>query len=263
MPELPDVEVFRQYLEATSLHQTVKQVDVLNEGILSGISSRQLEQRVKNHRFDSSQRRGKYLFAHLNSDGWLVFHFGMRGYLIYFKEEKDKPPKHTRLIFHFTNDYRIAYSSQRKLGRISFVENPEDFIKNQSIGPDALRDSTDLSAFSKVLKNTKSTIKSALMNQNRLAGVGNIYSDEILFQARIHPKTKANQLDGDKIRRLFDTMKEVLKTAIDEKVDPEHMPNSYLLPHRQKRGKCPVCGGNLKIEKTSGRTAYYCPRCQS
>jgi len=261
MPELPDVEVFRQYFEATSLHQGIESAQVLNDDVLSNVSARQFQNRVRNHQFDASRRHGKYLFVHLNNDGWLVFHFGMTGYFDYFKG-KHKAPKHTRLLFQFANDYQLAYVSQRKLGKVSFVEDPDDFLKDQGLGPDALSESADLTTFSKALESTRSAIKPALMNQGHLAGVGNIYSDEVLFQAKIHPETKANRLGDAEVRRLFHTLKEVLKTAIDGKADPEQMPDSYLLPHRQKGGKCPACGGNLKREKISGRTAYYCPRCQ-
>jgi len=95
-----------------------------------------------------------------------------------------------------------------------------------------------------------------------MAGIGNIYSDEILFKAGIHPKTRVNQLTKKRLEKVFWTIKEVLNTAIDCRVDPEQFPNSYLIPHRRTDGKCPKCYGKVKQAKVSGRTAYYCPRCQ-
>ncbi len=261
MPELPDVEVFRQYFEATSLRQTIGRVEVLDAAILDGVSPQQLRERVEDRRFDSGRRHGKYLFAHLGGDDWLAFHFGMTGYLRYFREKEEAAPKYTRLTFHFSGGYALAYSSLRKLGKIAVAENPDGFIKDRGLGPDYLG-GADLKAFREGLQNSRSSLKSALMNQGLFAGIGNIYSDEVLFQARVHPETAAGRLDEETVRRLFQSINEVMRMAIDRDAEPERMPESYLLPHRQKGGRCPVCGGEVKAVKISGRTAYYCPRCQ-
>lgn len=261
MPELPDVEVFRRYLDSTALHQSIEKVDVLVSDILDDISAKKLQSKVKGRQFESTARHGKYLFANLTDNGWLVFHFGMTGYFHYFKDG-DRSPAHTRILFHFDNGYHLAFALQRKLGRLALAEDIDSFVKEQGLGPDALDKTFDLKAFKKTLKRTRSSIKPALMNQRRIAGIGNIYSDEILFQARLYPKAKANQLSNQMLERLFRAMKEVLETAIDSQADLREMPRHYLLPHREKGGECPVCGTDLKHQKISGRTSYYCPECQ-
>ena len=100
------------------------------------------------------------------------------------------------------------------------------------------------------------------MDQSKMAGMGNVYSDEILFQAGINPRIQFSTLDEDTIERLYHTMKEVLKTAIERQAVPEDLPNSYIIPHRHRDGVCPKGGRPLERVKVSGRTAYYCPHHQ-
>jgi len=259
MPELPDVEVFRRYMDETSLHQKIKSVDVLARDILAGVSEEDLKKGVEGHRLEATRRHGKYMFASLSDDGWLAFHFGMTGYFEYSKDEEEHP-EHTRVLFRFDNGYRLAFVLQRKLGKITLTGNVENFIREHNPGKDALDISMD--DFKKTLEGARGSIKSALMNQDHIAGIGNVYSDEILFRARLHPRANPGQLDARTVERLFKAMKEVLKTAIGSRADPDQMPGDYLLPQRGKGGECPVCGGKIRTEKITGRTAYFCPGCQ-
>jgi formamidopyrimidine-DNA glycosylase len=101
------------------------------------------------------------------------------------------------------------------------------------------------------------------MNQKMLAGLGNIYTDEILFQARIHPKTPVGKLGEEKLRTMYERMRAVLARAIDAKADPGKMPRGFLLPHREEEDACPGCGGKVRKTTVSGRPSYFCPSCQS
>jgi len=96
-----------------------------------------------------------------------------------------------------------------------------------------------------------------------MAGIGNIYSDEILFQARIHPKATVDRLDRDQRGRLFRALKRVLRKAIEVQADPQRLPSSYLISHRDPEERCPRCKGKVEKIEVSGRSGYYCPRCQS
>ncbi|HSE83087.1 MAG TPA: zinc finger domain-containing protein, partial [Thermodesulfobacteriota bacterium] len=116
--------------------------------------------------------------------------------------------------------------------------------------------------FKNILLKAKGSVKSVFMNQKLIAGVGNIYADEILFQSRIHPLNKVEQLDRDDTKILFQKMKKVLQTAIRHWADYEQLPDSYLIKRRSKKGKCPRCGRSLEQIKVTGRTTYCCPRCQ-
>ncbi len=261
MPELPDVEAFRQYCNSTALHQKIKEVEVKATRVLKNISQKEFVRRMKNRSLESTQRHGKYMFATLDDGNTLVLHFGMTGFLEYYKDQ-DKEPPHARVICSFTNGYHIAYDCQRLLGEVRIVDDIDVFISKQKLGPDALDDALDLNTFMEILNKKRGAVKSALMDQNSIAGIGNIYADEILFQTGIHPKTNASNLDADTIKKLYRTMKRVLKVTAAKKADPDEFPRSYLIPHRGEDNKCPRCKGEIKTIKVSGRTAYYCPRCQ-
>ncbi len=163
----------------------------------------------------------------------------------------------------FTNDHSLAYVSQRRLGRVDLTNDLEDFAKEQELGPDALDSGFDLDDYRRVLTRGGGSIKSALMNQKRIAGIGNIYADEILFQSRIHPDKRASEVTDSQLKALSKAIPEVLKTAIERGADPSRFPANYLLPQRETGSTCPVCGGKVKEIKISGRTAYFCPKCQS
>lgn len=261
MPELPDVEVFRRYFHSTSLHQRIAGIALLAHDLRRVARDNELEAALVGKEFTGSRRHGKYFFADLEEDKWLMLHFGMTGYLKYFRDT-DEEPQHMRLRVDFENGAHLGYTCQRKLGSILVVENMTQFIKDEGLGPDALDPTLDAETFSATLSASRSTVKAALMEQERIAGIGNIYSDEILYRARVHPGARANRLNSHVWQDLFNATGEVLQTAIDCEVDPERFPADYLLPHRHKDGTCP-CGGELVQRKISGRTAYFCPACQT
>jgi formamidopyrimidine-DNA glycosylase len=260
MPELPDVEIFKQYLDSTSLHKKIGSTQVTDERVLESLSKNKLARALKGKTFRSTRRHGKYLFVELDGGLWLVLHFGMTGFLKYFKDT-DKKPSHPRILIQFTNGYHLSYDCQRMLGEVNLIDDVEKFLRTRDLGMDAL--DVDLETFKDLLGKTRGAVKSALMNQKLMAGIGNVYSDEILFQAGVHPKTHANNLNEKQLERIFHHMQEVLETAIDCGADPEKMPESYIRPERHKEGKCPRCHGEIVKEKVSGRTAYFCPDCQS
>ncbi len=262
MPELPDVETFRRYMAVTSLHKKIKEVTVRSREILEGVSISKLKAGLVGKRFDTTRRHGKYLAALLDSGKCLVMHFGMTGFLKYFKKT-EKEPAHERFLITFANGYHLAYHCQRKLGRVILVENFDQFIEEKALGPDALAPDLDFDAFKEEAVGRRASIKSFLMNQQCIAGIGNIYSDEILFQAGIHPKTRTDKLADKALQGLFSIREEVLKTAISHQADPEAFPGSYITARRGGDEKCPRCGKRLRKTKVSGRTAYYCPDCQS
>jgi len=260
MPELPDVQVFKQYLDATSLHQKIKEVQVQAPEILKGVTASKLKEALSGHAFESSRRYGKYLLVQLDYAAVLVLHFGMTGFLKYFKD-MEKKPGHQQLLISFSSGYHLAYDCQRKLGEVGLYEDEGSFFATKKLGKDAL--DIDFNSFKDILSASRASVKSALTNQDAIAGIGNIYSDEILFQGRIHPKKKARRLDDNALRRLFEVMKEVLAESIEWRADPDNFPDSYALPHRRTDRECPRCGGKMKAEKVSGRTSYFCPQCQN
>lgn len=261
MPELPDVETFRRYLAATSLHKKIKAVNIRSREILEYASASQLKKGLKGKHFETTRRHGKYLGALLDSRRCLVMHFGMTGFLKYFMKIEKEPP-HERLLISFANGYHLAYDCQRKLGHVSLVGSFDRYVEKKGLGPDVLASDLDFNTFKKAVAGRRASIKSVLMNQKVMAGIGNIYSDEILFQAQIHPKIRGNQLPDKALRSLFAARRNVLQTAITHQANPEEFPRSYITRGRGSNGKCPKCQGQLTKTTVSSRTAYYCKHCQ-
>jgi formamidopyrimidine-DNA glycosylase len=260
MPELPDVETFRRYLDETSLHKRIVATDVSASRILGNVTVRALGRELKGRTLDSSRRHGKHLLAALDDGRWLAFHFGMTGSFKYFKNS-GADPEHDRLRLSFANGYHLAYVCQRLLGEVDLVKDADKFVRRKGLGPDALR--VDFELFRELMTGRRGMVKSTLMDQKLLAGIGNVYSDEILFQAGLHPRTPVASLDEDELRRLYDVMARVLQTAVAARADAEKMPDDYLITHRGPGGECPLCGEPLRKIKVSGRTAYFCPRHQA
>src|SRR6266705_5559177 len=169
MPELPDVETFKRYLDAISLHQRIIGVDVRSAYVLKGISARELARRLQARCFESSCRHGNHLFVRADGDLWLRLHFGMSGSLQYFKHE-EQTPKHTRVLFVFANAHCLAFEDQRKFGEIGLIADVNEFLKKRALGPDAL--DVGLSEFKDILAKHHGAVKSILMNQKLIAGIG-------------------------------------------------------------------------------------------
>ena len=261
MPELPDVETFRRYFNRTSLHKKIEKVDVGTKKMLKGTSSSSLQRNLKNLKFKKTSRHAKYLFAHTDNDKILVLHFGMTGSLKYYKNDEEKPA-HTRMLINFTNGYHLAYNCPRKLGSIYLINDREKFIEGKNLGPDPLADDINLTGFRKIIDGKRGTIKSTLMDQNTISGIGNIFSDEILFNAGIHPASRTEKLKDDQVKKIHHMMKKVLNKMIKVQADPEKIPATYLLSHRESGEDCPRCTGKIRKKTINSRSSYFCDKHQ-
>ena len=259
MPELPEVETFKRYLDRTSLRQRITGVEVRDAYVLKRVSARELTRRLKGRRFENSHRHGKHLFVRTGDELWLRLHFGMTGDLQYLKGDEEAP-KTVRVLFHFTNNRRLAFDDQRKFGEIELIEDVDEFLDTRGIGSDALH--LDLTEYQSIFRTHRGAVKAILLNQKLMAGIGNLYADEILFRACIHPAMEAARLDDKALRRLFRATRYVLEKAIALKTDFNRVPKSWLLTRRGKRGKCPRCGRALKSATIGGRTSWFCTHCQ-
>jgi formamidopyrimidine-DNA glycosylase len=259
MPELPEVETFKRYLDSTSLHQRITNVEVLDAYVLKRVSAPELAGRLKGRRFEDSHRHGKHLFVRAGDGLWLRLHFGMTGSLEYLKRD-EAAPNTARVIFRFTGNGRLAFDDQRKFGEIELINDVDEFLQERRLGPDAL--DVSLSQFKAIVGKHRGAVKAILLNQQLIAGIGNLYADEILFRARIHPATEAARLSDKDLGRLFRATRHVLEKAIALKTDFNRLPKSWLLRHRGKHGRCPRCGRELKLSRIGGRTAWFCPHCQ-
>ncbi len=266
MPELPDVELFKRLVERHCLGRVIDKVIVTDAESLEGTSPASLQRRLKGRRVQTCRRHGKVLFIEADQTCALAMHFGTNGFLRFVEQDQPEPP-YVRLGWDFVNGGRLAYANPRRIGHVLLVKSIDAFVAVSGLGPDALDPLFDEASFAATIGRSKQAIKSVLMDQTRMAGTGNIYADEILFQARLHPAIIASALDEAETRRLFDAMKSVLQTAIDcgagAEILTERLPNTFLLTERRIGGQCPRCGSTIKEDKRGGRTGYYCPTCQA
>jgi formamidopyrimidine-DNA glycosylase len=253
MPELPEVEMARRYLEKTSLWQAIKGADIRDARILRGVDATRAKDALAGREFSATYRHGKRLFLGLGKDLWLALHLGMSGDFAYFRPKEDEP-RHTRLLISFENGNRLAFIDPRLFGEVSLTQDPESFLKEKRIGPDALQ--VDLAGFQEIMRRRRGSIKGALLNQHLLAGLGNLYSDEALFQAGICPQARA--LPEKRLESLHYSILVVLRTAIDCEADLRELPSSYLIPNRYPGGKCPRDGSLLAKTRIAGRTTFFC-----
>lgn len=261
MPELPEVEIRRRYLDATVLHRPIRAVDLRSPRLLrdSDVHPRQLPGALRGDRLQETRRHGKYLFARLDGHGWLVLHLGMTGDLAAF-ERPDHEPEHTRLLLTFDDGSHLAFQDQRKLGRVDLTEDVEGFVERRGLGPDAL--GLERSAFERATAGRRAAVKPLLLNQSVIAGIGNLYADEICFQAELWPGTPFDRLEQDERTRLLRVIRHVLGTAVDRRGDPDWLPRSWLLPRRREGEACPRGNGEVERIEVAGRGTFVCRSCQ-
>lgn len=258
MPELPEVEAARHNIASHGLHRPVEHVVVEDDRVLE-VSAQKLWSNITGHEFEAAERHGKYIMVRLDNAKWLVLHLGMTGDIAFFPDQRERP-EHSRVIFHFTDGPDLAFDNQRMFGEVSITDDNVAFIQSKQLGPDAL--DLDFDDFKSRLADRRGMIKTALMDQSLLAGIGNVYSDEILFQARLHPRTQVDNLSEKHLMRLFECLRTVLNTATDARINGEALPDDFFIPHRNPGDKCPNCGGEVEQIEISGRNAYCCPACQ-
>ncbi len=263
MPELPDVEIYRRVLERHGLNRTIAAVEVLDAGILVDVTPADFARALAGDRLTTTRRHGKNLFARRGRGGHLWMHFGMTGALEPFREEA---PAYARILYRFEQGPHLAYVNVRRLGHVGLVEDVEAWLEAEGIGPDALDPALTAEWFAEALGRGRRSIKVALMDQALIAGIGNIYADEILFQAGLRPDVPVSALDEGWRERLFAVMREVLQTAVDcgaaAERYVERLPDDYLTKRREKGAHCPRYDTPLETLRIGGRTSFYCPRCQ-
>ena len=264
MPELPDVEVFRRIAEENGLDRTIETVSLRPDGMTTTVAGSTLRDALLGHTLTATRRWGKHLFLRSGEDRrrWLRLHFGMTGTLVHLQAGDDEPD-HTRLRLDLRGGTALALPCPRKLGEIGLVDDPETFADEQGLGPDYLHEGVGPATFRDRLGDRRGGIKSALMDQERMAGLGNIYSDETLFHAGLHPETPVSELSDGDLEPLFETAVHVIHGAVDARVEADRMPDDWLLPNREDGRSCPRCSGTLRKTEVVGRPTYHCDRHQA
>jgi formamidopyrimidine-DNA glycosylase len=259
MPELPEVESFRRYVEETSLNQEISGVSFRNEHMLLNTSKAKLVKTLKGNKLAGTLRHGKYLFIRLAKGGHLLLHFGLTGDVAYV-DEKDDEPRFTVLLLEFKKSGSFAFTDSRQMGKVGLVDDVNKFLRNKGWGPDALQVTKD--EFIDRFESRRTNIKTALMNQKLVAGVGNEFSDEILFQCGLHPESRVDKLGRKGLENVYKQMVTILKKAVSVNADRDRL-SQYFFPGNRKAGlECPRCGGKTEFKTVGGRSAYFCPSCQ-
>lgn len=259
MPELPENEIQRRQMERECLNRTIVAVQPgadIKSVTIPDVAERK---RLVGHRFTQARRHGKNIFLGNAAGPWLAVHLGMTGRLEVIDPRKDLP-KQARLVITFAGGRRLAFRDLRKLGKVRLVDNPDSFIAEQELGPDAL--AITKTQFAERIGSGTGPIKTALMDQHRMAGVGNLWSDEALFRTGILPTRPAEGCDAAELAAMHKAVHAILRDVITCEANHGSLPQTWLVHHRRKGGQCPRCREPLETTRVGGRTAYYCPHHQ-
>jgi formamidopyrimidine-DNA glycosylase len=261
MPELPEVETVVRSLRPAIVGRRILNAEFTGLRVLIG-SARKTANALAGRKVGAVERYGKFIAIRLDR-GYLVVHLGMTGRLLI----DGALSKWTHAVFTLDRG-SLVYEDPRQFGRIEYGE--ELPARVAALGPEPLE--VTLDEFARRLKLRRSPIKSVLLNQAVVRGVGNIYADEALFRARVHPKRVATVLSRDRMERVFHAMREVLAEAIESRgssvssyVDAEGRQGSFQTEHRvyQRTGEpCVTCGAAIRRIIIGQRSTHYCPRCQ-
>lgn len=258
MPELPDVEGFRKVLQSCAKGRTIQRIDVRDTGVLHGVSTRRLRDALEGRRFTEPERRGKWLLARTGGPT-LMLHFGMTGALVCGHPD-DAAEAHDRVLFTVARDRQLRYRDQRKLQGLWLADDESEVVRLlQRQGPDAM--AVGRKEFEAALCARRGSVKTALIDQSVLAGLGNLLADEILWRAGLRPTSRASDLTEADCRRLYTHMRRTLRSAVPAgRVPPR---DSWLTGHRDDPvPTCPRCGRPLRRSRVAGRGTVWCPRCQ-
>jgi formamidopyrimidine-DNA glycosylase len=271
MPELPEVETIARTLEPAIRGRVIAGIELLYRPLLRRGSRKGLEE-MKGRRVLGVNRRGKMLLIAFESGRTLVFHLKMTGQFS-LADPGEARDKHTRLVVRFEDGANeLVFRDVRKFGFLLCLEGDPmaACAELACLGPEPL--DIGLAEFTALIARKRGRIKSLLLNQTVIAGIGNIYADEMLFDARIHPQSQASSLGKKAVERLYDSMKKILTLAIAEKGstlqdyrDAEGKSGNFQFFHKvydRKGEPCVACGTTIRMTRIGGRSSHFCPRCQ-
>ncbi|MDY7019346.1 MAG: bifunctional DNA-formamidopyrimidine glycosylase/DNA-(apurinic or apyrimidinic site) lyase [Chloroflexota bacterium] len=267
MPELPEVETIKNELLPWVVGQRVTQVTILDGRLVSGISVEEFRRRLIGQMIDDIGRRGKYIIFHLASGQSLIIHLRMTGALLL---NPNKADRYARAVLQLSNGVQLVFSDRRRLGVMWLVKDASDIVCK--LGPEPLSGDFTTHVLAQTLSKHRIPIKAALIDQSLVAGIGNMYADEALFAAKIHPLERADNLSSGQIKTLYRSIREVLRSAISSKgasVDTYVRPEgelgtaqfSFKVAHRGSK-PCLVCGTPIQRILVRNRGSYFCPSCQ-
>ena len=272
MPELPEVETVKENLKKRLINKKINDVKVLYNNIIAYPDTNTFEKILKNRTVKNITRRGKFLIFDLE-DYYLLSHLRMEG-KYFFKNKNDKINKHEHVIFNLDNNQELRYMDTRKFGKMYLIkkENIDTIGPLKELGLEPFDNDLTSNYLKEKLKNKIIPIKTVLLDQSIITGIGNIYADEILFLSHINPLKKSNTLKEKELNNIIKYTKEVLNKAIAKGGTTIHSYTSVdgvigtyqgsLFVHNKEKEHCPICQNQINKIKVGGRGTYYCPHCQ-
>ncbi len=257
MPELPEVEMARMLVQDRLKGRLVKSLDIKDPKMLTVGSEHAMREAFIGQRVGDAHRHGKNLLIRIGEDH-LYIHLGMSGSLHLVDDREVTPHERLRLGL---GDRALVLDDPRRFGRFGLYHRLEDLLIEKDLGPDALTISDKV--FVSRMAGRRGSIKPLLLDQSLIAGVGNLYADETLFQEGLHPATKADALSGTDMARLGKRVREVLEASISVRTEFSRLPEGFLLRDRREGAPCPRCSTALEAIRIGGRTTILCPECQS
>jgi formamidopyrimidine-DNA glycosylase len=279
MPELPEVETIKNDLAPRVIGKIITAVTIPSDATLRIVrrfhSAHDFIEELKGTKIQSVTRRAKYLIFNLIPEKNLIMHLGMSGQVLLEKSGSPYQP-YTRAVFHLNEGTELRFIDPRKFGEVFLKpsSNQSHPLTVDCLGPEPLGKNFSVTCLTRILQNSRRAIKTLLLDQKKIAGIGNIYSDEILFQTKIHPTRLANTLGSVEIKLLHRSIRKILQDAIDNRgttaVDKRYLDGlgntgrfqKKLKVYQRQGNPCFACGTMIKSMRIGGRSASFCPQCQ-
>lgn len=271
MPELPEVETVRRGLEKLILGKKISNIEIRYPKMIK-TDLNQFQKELPGQVIQSMGRRGKYLLFNLR-DKVLISHLRMEGKYFYYPDEIPER-KHAHILVHFEDGTTLVYEDVRKFGTMELLapELLDSYFISKKLGPEPTDQDFDLGRFKLALKKSKKPIKSHLLDQTLVAGLGNIYVDEVLWRAKVHPSRHSNSLTAQEARKAHDETIKVLGQAVEKggstirsytnAFGEDGTMQEFHQVYDKAGQACSRCGSTIEKIQLGGRGTYFCPKCQ-
>ncbi len=275
MPELPEVETIVRQLRNKLIGQIIWKVKILRPSQWKATTANRVRRKLKNKKIMSVNRRAKFIIFNFDDSSQLVIHLRMTGKLIW-SEKNSVMDDYARTIFSFASGACLSFNDTRALGALELFEGAQKNTWQKKLGIEPLSENWNVAELKKITSTSKLDIKSFLLDQTKIAGVGNIYANEILFLSDIHPERRANTLTEKEVGQLYQNIPQVLQLAIDKmgtslghgKQNFRSLNNmeggfqDMIRVYDRENEPCVKCGSPIIRIKQKGRSSYFCRVCQ-
>lgn len=271
MPELPEVETIKEDLAELLVGSLIESAEVLDERLVEEPSPREFADGLSGRKIENARRRAKHLIVELDDERRAVFQLKIGGQFMLVPPVRE-PERNLMLLMHLDGGRRLFLRDETSFTRARLLSEAalEERLKN--IGPEPLEGGFSVEYLKEAAGSRKAQLKPLLLDQSIVAGIGNIYVDEILYDARLHPRRKANTLSGEEWQRLYRAIRDNLSDGVEHRgttvrlyrdvLDRPGSHQDYLRVFERQGERCPECGGEIVREKVGGRPTHYCPSCQ-